>query len=228
MKNILIIGGSSGIGLEVVKQQLQNNHSVINISRTKPAISNQNLLHYDIDILQDNLPDIEHVDHLIYCPGSINLKPIMSLTIDDFRQDFEINVIGAVKSIQKYLPKLKQAAQPSIVLFSTVAAKLGMPYHASIATAKAGVEGLVKSLGAELAPHIRVNAIAPTITATPLSASILRNDRMKEMMAERHPLKKYLDPEEVANMVDFLISKKANAISGQVFEMDYGLVSFKI
>ena len=228
MKNILIIGGSSGIGLEVLKQQLQNNNTVINLSRTRPAISNQMLHHHDIDILKDNLPDIEHIDHLIYCPGSINLKPIMSLTVDDFRHDFEINVIGAVKSIQKYLPKLKQATQPSIVLFSTVAAKLGMPYHASVATAKSGVEGLVKSLGAELAPHIRINAIAPTITATPLSASILRNDRMKEMMVERHPLKKYLDPEEVANMVDFLISKNANAISGQIFEMDYGLVTFKI
>ncbi len=228
MKNIIIIGGSSGIGFEVLKQQLQNNNIVFNLSRTKPAISNQNLHHFDLDILSDQLPEIEHVDHLIYCPGSINLKPILSLTIDDFRQDFEINVIGAVKSIQKYLPKLKQAAKPSIVLFSTVAAKLGMPYHASIATAKAGVEGLVKSLGAELAPNIRVNAIAPTITSTPLSASILRNERMKEMMAERHPMKKYLDPEEVASMVDFLISEKANAISGQIFEMDYGLVTFKI
>lgn len=228
MKNIIIIGGSSGIGFEVLKQQLQNNNIVFNLSRTKPAISNQNLHHFDLDILSDQLPEIEHVDHIIYCPGSINLKPILSLTIDDFRQDFEINVIGAVKSIQKYLPKLKQAAKPSIVLFSTVAAKLGMPYHASIATAKAGVEGLVKSLGAELAPNIRVNAIAPTITSTPLSASILRNERMKEMMAERHPMKKYLDPEEVASMVDFLISEKANAISGQIFEMDYGLVTFKI
>jgi len=165
---------------------------------------------------------------LIYCPGSITLKPISGLSVDDFRNDFEINVIGAVKVIQKYLPVLKKGNQPSIVLFSTVAVKLGMPFHASIATAKAGVEGLVKSLGAELAPTIRVNAIAPTITETSLSASILRNDRMKENMIERHPMKSYLKPDEVANMVDFLISEKANSISGQIFEMDYGLVSFKI
>ncbi|PXY39521.1 oxidoreductase [Flavobacterium cheongpyeongense] len=227
MKNILIIGGSKGIGNAVLKQQLAAN-KVFNISRTEPALTHANLTHFDLNVVQDQLPDIENIDTLIYCPGSINLKPISGLSIDDFRNDFEINVIGAVKVIQKYLPVLKKGQQPSIVLFSTVAVKLGMPFHASIATAKAGVEGLVKSLGAELAPTIRVNAIAPTITDTSLSASILRNDRMKENMAERHPMKSYLKPDEVANMVDFLISEKANSISGQIFEMDYGLVTFKI
>jgi NAD(P)-dependent dehydrogenase (short-subunit alcohol dehydrogenase family) len=168
------------------------------------------------------------IDTLIYCPGSINLKPFGNLSIDDFKNDFEINVIGAVKAIQKYLPTLKKGTDPSIVLFSTVAAKLGMPFHASIATAKAGVEGLVKSLGAELASAVRINAIAPTITETTLSANILRNDRMKENMTERHPMKGYLKAEEVAEMANFLISKNAKSISGQVFEMDYGIVTFKI
>jgi NAD(P)-dependent dehydrogenase (short-subunit alcohol dehydrogenase family) len=227
MKNILIIGGSKGIGNAVVQQQLEHNN-VFNISRTEPGLTHANLTHFSLDVLKDELPDIENIDTLIYCPGSINLKPISGLSVDDFRNDFEINVIGAVKVIQKYLPVLKKGNKPSIVLFSTVAAKLGMPFHASVATAKAGVEGLTKSLGAELAPTIRVNAIAPTITDTSLAASILRNDRMKENMIERHPMKSYLKPDEVANMVDFLISEKANSISGQVFEMDYGLVTFKI
>ena len=227
MKNIVIIGGSKGIGLEILKQQIENNQ-VYNISRTAPEITHQNLKHFELDVLADELPEIENIDVLIYCPGSINLKPITSLSIDDFRKDFEINVIGAVKVIQKYLSVLKKGNNPSIVLFSTVAVKLGMPFHASIATAKAGIEGLVKSLGAELAPVIRINAIAPTITDTTLAASILRNDRMKENMAERHPMKSYLKPEEVANMAHFLISENAKSISGQIFEMDYGLVSFKI
>jgi 3-oxoacyl-[acyl-carrier protein] reductase len=227
MKNILIVGGSKGIGNAVLHQQLERNN-VFNISRTEPDLTHANLTHFSLDVLQDELPDIENIDTLIYCPGSINLKPISGLSVDDFRNDFEINVIGAVKVIQKYLPVLKKGNKPSIVLFSTVAAKLGMPFHASIATAKAGVEGLTKSLGAELAPTIRVNAIAPTITDTSLAASILRNDRMKENMIERHPMKSYLKPDEVANMVDFLISEKANSISGQIFEMDYGLVTFKI
>ncbi|NBW28011.1 MAG: SDR family oxidoreductase [Flavobacteriaceae bacterium] len=227
MKNVVIIGGSKGIGNSILKQVIENN-KVINISRTLPEISHPNLTNFQLDVLASELPNIEEIDVLIYCPGSINLKPIMSLGIDDFRNDFEINVIGAVKSIQKYLPTIKKGTNPSIILFSTVAAKLGMPFHASIATAKSGVEGLVKSLGAELAPTVRVNAIAPTITETSLSAAILRNDRMKENMIERHPMKGYLNPDEVAGMANFLMSDSAKSISGQVFEMDYGIVNFKI
>jgi 3-oxoacyl-[acyl-carrier protein] reductase len=227
MKNIVLIGGSKGIGLAILKQQLIS-HQVHTISRTPPEFTHPNLKHYSLDVLQDALPEIDQIDTLIYCPGSITLKPIASLSLDDFRADFEINVIGAVKCIQKYLPELKKGINPSIVLFSTVAAKLGMPYHASIATAKAGVEGLVKSLGAELASTVRINAVAPTITATSLSAGILRNDRMKETMIERHPMKNYLKSEEVAGMVNYLISDQAASISGQVFEMDYGIVTFKI
>ena len=227
MKNIVIVGGSKGIGNAILLQQLEKN-TVYNISRNAPEISHPNLKHFELDVLKDTLPEIENVDVLIYCPGSINLKPIGSLSIDDFRNDFEINVIGAVKTIQKYLPVLKKGTNPSIVLFSTVAAKLGMPFHASIATAKAGIEGLVKSLGAELASVVRINAIAPTITETTLAAGILRNDRMKENMMERHPMKNYLKPDEVASMADYLISENAKSISGQVFEMDYGIVTFKI
>ena len=227
MKNIVIIGGSKGIGNAILLQQLENNN-VFNISRNAPEITHANLKHFSLNVLEDALPEIENIDTLIYCPGSINLKPIASLSVEDFRTDFEINVIGAVKAIQKYLPTLKKGIDPSIVLFSTVAVKLGMPYHASIATAKAGVEGLVKSLGAELASVIRINAIAPTITETTLASGILRNDRMKENMVERHPMKGYLKPEEVAAMANFLISENAKSISGQIFEMDYGIVSFKI
>jgi NAD(P)-dependent dehydrogenase (short-subunit alcohol dehydrogenase family) len=227
MKTIIVIGGSKGIGNALVKLLLHG-HKVINISRTKPEITHENLEHISCDVISEDLPDIENVDGLVYCPGSINLKPISRLSIDDFKNDFEINVLGAVKVIQKYLSLLKQSKNPSIVLFSTVASKLGMPFHASIATAKSGVEGLVKSLGAELAPTIRINAIAPTVTDTELASKLLRNDRMIENITERHPLKKYLNPEEVAEMASFLLSDKTASISGQVFEMDCGIVSFKL
>ncbi len=227
MKTIVVIGGSKGIGKSIVNSTLEN-HRVINISRTAPETKHPNLTHYNCDILTDELPDLDSVDSLVYCPGSINLKPVSRLSLDDFRADFEINVLGAVKSIQKYLPLLKKGVGPSILLFSTVASKLGMPFHASIATSKSGVEGLVKSLGAELAPTIRVNAIAPTVTNTELASKLLRNEKMIENITERHPLKKFLNPNEVAATAEFLLSDKAASFSGQIFEMDCGIVSFKI
>jgi NAD(P)-dependent dehydrogenase (short-subunit alcohol dehydrogenase family) len=227
MNKILIIGGSRGIGNAIMNSLIDKNE-VINISRSIPSITHDNLTHYNCDILVDELPNIEAIDSVIYCPGSINLKPISRLKLDDFRNDFEINVIGAVKAVQKYLPILKKGSNPSIVLFSTVAAKLGMPFHASVAAAKSAVEGLTKSLGAELAPTIRVNAIAPTVTDTDLASKLLRNERMIENITERHPLKKYLQPKEVADLAEFLISDKALSISGQIFELDCGIVSFKI
>lgn len=227
MRKIVIVGGSRGIGNATLQKMIEDNY-IINISRLPPSLSNVNLTHHTCDVLVDDLPNLDEVDSLIYCPGSINLKPISRLKLDDFRNDFEINVIGAVKVIQHYLPQLKKGNNPSIVLFSTVAAKLGMPFHASVAAAKSAVEGLTKSLGAEFAPTIRVNAIAPTVTDTELASKLLRNERMIGNIVERHPLKKYLDPNEVADMVEFLVSNKSASISGQVFEMDCGIVSFKI
>ena len=227
MKNILIVGGSKGIGEQVLSEMILENH-IINLSRSLPKVSNTNLSNYTVDILHDELPDLEKLDSIVYCPGSINLKPITRLSLQDFRDDFEINIIGAVKTIQKYLPLLKRSNNGSIVLFSTVATKLGMPYHSSVAASKSAVDGLVKTLGAELAPKIRVNAVAPTITKTDLASNILRNDKIVENMVERHPLKKILVPNEVAKMVKFLISNDSSSISGQTFNLDAGLVSFKI
>lgn len=227
MKTIIIVGGSKGIG-KAIAQKLLPTHQIVNISRTVPDFSHENLTHHECDILKDELPEIAEADGLVYCPGSINLKPIARLSLEDFREDFEINVLSAVKSIQAYLEILKKGEKPSIVLFSTVAAKLGMPYHASVAASKSAVEGLVKSLGAEMATTLRINAIAPTVTDTDLASKLLRNEKMIENITERHPLKKFLKPEEVADMAEFLLSEKAASISGQVFELDCGIVTFKI
>ncbi len=227
MKKIVIVGGSKGIGKAIVSNLVQENQ-IINLSRSKPDLEHQNLTHHSLDVLTDDLPNIDSLDGLIYCPGSINLKPISRLKLDEFRNDFEINVIGAVKAIQHFFPALKKGNDPSIVLFSTVASKLGMPFHASVAAAKSAVEGVTKSLGAEFAPTIRVNAIAPTVTNTELASKLLRNERMIENIKDRHPLKKYLEPSDVANMASYLISEKASAITGQIFELDCGIVSFKI
>ena len=227
MKTIIIVGGSKGIGEAIVKK-LITNYLIINLSRSKPHIEHQNLTHYNCDVLSDELPAIERADGLIYCPGSINLKPFKRLSLDDFRTDFEINVIGAVRSIQAYESALVQSENGSIVLFSTVATAMGMPFHASVSTAKSAVEGLMKSVAADLAPKVRVNAIAPTITQTDLAAKLLRNERMIENTIQRHPLKKFLDPSEVAAMAEYFISNGSKSVSGQVFKLDCGIVSLKI
>ena len=227
MRKIIIIGGSKGIG-KTITESLLTTHQIINISRSTPEIQHENLTHYNCDVLVDELPEIDQADGLIYCPGSINLKPFNRLSIADFKTDFEINVIGAVKSIQAYTKTLLQSDSASVVLFSTVATKLGMPFHASVATAKSAVEGLTKSVAADLAPKIRVNAIAPTITDTELAAKFLRNERMIESTIQRHPLKKYLEPSEVAAMAEYLLSDVSKSISGQIFNLDCGIVSLKL
>lgn len=226
MKTIVIIGGSKGIGKAIALSHLELN-KVINISRTAPDFVHTNLEHYNCDILVDDLPELETVDALIYCLGSINLKPFERLKLEDFKADYEINFLGAVKTIQKYLPNLKESTNASVLLFSTVASKLGMPFHASVASVKSAIEGLVLSLAAEYAPLIRVNAIALTVTETTLAAKLLRNDVQKEQMKERHPLKKYLQPEEVAAMASFLIADKALSMSGQIIQMDCGITTIK-
>jgi NAD(P)-dependent dehydrogenase (short-subunit alcohol dehydrogenase family) len=226
MRHILIIGGTKGIGKAIIDLLIEEN-KITCMSRNVSDYNHENYNHIQLDATLDNFPDLEKIDSLVYCPGSINLKPISTLSIEDFRNDFELNVIGAVKSIKKYLPLLKKGENPSILLFSTVATKLGMPYHASVSASKSAIDGIVKTLGAELAPKIRINAIAPTITNTELASKILRNEKVLENMIERHPLKKILSASEVAKMAKFLISKDGSSISGQIINMDAGIVSFK-
>ena len=226
MRHILIIGGTKGIGKAIIDLLIEEN-KITCMSRNVSDYNHENYNHIQLDATLDNFPDLEKIDSLVYCPGSINLKPISTLSIEDFRNDFELNVIGAVKSIKKYLPLLKKGENPSILLFSTVATKLGMPYHASVSASKSAIDGIVKTLGAELAPKIRINAIAPTITNTELASKILRNEKVLENMIERHPLMKILSANEVAKMAKFLISEDGSSISGQIINMDAGIVSFK-
>ncbi|MCH3881027.1 MULTISPECIES: SDR family NAD(P)-dependent oxidoreductase [Tenacibaculum] len=225
MKTILVVGGSRGIGKAIVNA-LKDTHKIINFSRNRIE-DHVNVTHYSLDVLKDDLPEIEELNGLVYCPGSINLKPIGRLKIDDFREDFEINVIGAVKIIQKYINPLKNN-NASAVFFSSVATKMGMPFHASVSASKSAVEGLVKSLAGEFATKIRFNCIAPTVTDTLLAEKLLRNDKQRENMKERHPLKKVLKAQEVASLATYLLSDDASAISGQVFPIDAGIVSLKL
>ncbi|MCD8435206.1 SDR family oxidoreductase [Tenacibaculum dicentrarchi] len=225
MKTIVVVGGSSGIGKAIVNK-LKDTHKIINISRTAPE-EHENVTHYSCDVLNDELPVLEDINGLVYCPGSINLKSFTRLKVADFKTDFEINVIGAINTLKAYETSLAKN-NGSVVLFSTVASVLGMPFHASIATSKSAVEGLTKSLAAEYATKIRFNAIAPTVTDTPLAKRLLRNEKQQESMQERHPLKKYLTPQEVAGLASYLLSDESSSITGQIIPMDAGIVSVKL
>jgi 3-oxoacyl-[acyl-carrier protein] reductase len=225
MSSEIIVGGSKGIGQAYLNRRLGNSE-IVSISRTEPS-AKTGVTHYSVDVLSGELPDVNLCDHLIYFPGSINLKPFNSLSESDFQEDFNINVLGAIRVIKKYLPLIKKSDNASITMFSTVAVAQGMPFHASVAVAKAGVEGLMKSLAAELAPKVRVNCIALNITDTPLAERILRNEKARESIAERQPLKRILTPEEVAEMVEF-IAIRAKGMTGQVVGLDLGLSSLRV
>jgi 3-oxoacyl-[acyl-carrier protein] reductase len=225
MKNYLVIGGSRGIGKAIV-EQLPDHAEIHVISRKGYTGHKTNVVNHLLDLTKDSLPELENIDHLIYCPGSIQLKPINSLKIEDFQSDFDINVLGAVKAIKQYHRTLKRQ-KGSILLFSTVAAKIGMPFHASVAASKSAIEGLGKSLAAELAPDVRVNIIAPTVTDTDLASHLLRNEKAREATADRHPLKQFLNAEDVAALAVFLTSEHAKAITGQIIVMDAGIGSLK-
>lgn len=230
MNTYLVVGGTSGIGLETTKLLSQNNRVIV-LSREKRNIDGLNNVEFfqaDVTKSFDELPQIsEPINGLVYCPGTINLKPLKSLKIEDFQNDFEVNLIGAVKVINKYFNNLKEAGKSGIVLFSTVAVQTGMQYHASIASAKGAVEGLTRSLAAEFAPNIRVNCIAPSITNTPLAEKLLNNEAKLKASEDRHPLKRIGDAKEIAETVAFLLSDSASFITGQILKVDGGLSSVK-
>ena len=225
-KNYLIIGGSTGIGLAIVKRLVEQGHNVFVLSRTMGQLEDHPLItHITADVLQENLP-VEHLPDtlhgLAYCPGSIVLKPFRSLKTTQFLEDFEINLLGAVKAIQAVLKKLQQADQSSILLFSTVAVGKGMPFHASIAASKGAVEGLTRSLAAELAPGIRVNCIAPSLTDTPLAGKLLSSAEKKEAAGARFPLKRVGEPQDIASLATYLLGEESSWMSGQVIGLDGG------
>jgi len=227
MKKVLIIGGSKGIGLALLNELIEDTF-VYCINRTHIPFDHENFQQFNLDVLHAQLPHIDELDSLIYCPGSITLKPFNRLTESDFHADLEVNLFGAIKVIQHFLPVLKKSSFASVVLFSSVAVKMGMPFHTSIAVSKAAVEGLTKSLAAEYATKIRFNCIAPTLTNTPLASGILKNEQALENANQRHPLKTILEPVEVAQTIRFLISSTAAKITGQVFTLDCGLTSIKL
>lgn len=230
-KNILIVGAGSGIGHALANQLQAQGATLFTAGRQAPEGITST--HMTWDVTQSSAADAltqlpSELHGLVYCPGTINLKPFQRLTIDDYRRDLEINVLGAVDAVHAAYLALKQAKGSSVVLFSTVAVRLGMGLHSSVAIAKSAVEGMTKSLAAEFANiQIRVNAVAPSLTDTPLAQGLLGNDEKREAANKRHPLGRFGNPDDIASMAAYLLSDQASWITGQVIGVDGGMGSLK-
>ena len=226
MGKYVVVGGSQGIGDSIVAKLISQGHQVINLSRNPCSV--QGVENIQFDVLETNEGVLSAIsgpiEGLVYCPGSINLKPFHRLTTVDFEKDFRINVLGAVQVIQGCLPALKASSTSSIVLFSTVAVQTGMGFHASIASSKGAIEGLTRSLAAEFSSFkIRVNAIAPSLTQTPLANALLNSGEKIEAAGKRHPLGRVGQPTDIANMALFLLNPENSWITGQILKVDGGM-----
>ncbi len=218
-KKTLIVGGTKGIGKAILEEL--SGHECYVISRSESTLSN----HFMVDALTGELPEIDGLTGIVYCPGSINLKPFHRLTQDDFVDDYQKNVLGAVRVLQFYFRTLKKN-KGSVVLFGTVASQQGMPFHASIAAAKGGLEALSRSLAAEWAPNIRVNTVNPSLTDTPLAEALLSTDQKRENAAQRHPLKKIGTPKDIAKAAVFCLEN--DWVTGQTIGVDGGMSSVRV
>jgi NAD(P)-dependent dehydrogenase (short-subunit alcohol dehydrogenase family) len=226
-KHYLVVGGSHGIGLELTRKLAEEGNHITVISRTFGDLAAiQGVTHHALDISKEEVPAEfipENLDGLVYCPGSINLRAFASLNPAAFRDELEINLIGAVKSIQAGLKSLKKNPGSSIVLFSTVAVAQGMPFHSGIAAAKGAVEGLTRSLAAELAPGIRVNCIAPDLVRTDFARALWESPEMLSAVTKPAPLRRIGEPHEIAGAAVFLAANASTFMTVQTIVIDGGV-----
>ncbi|MDG1747718.1 MAG: SDR family oxidoreductase [Bacteroidia bacterium] len=230
MKNYVVIGGSTGIGRALV-EQLSTDHQVWATYNQTPIESKDRVTYHQLDVTAENmdltwLPD--QIDGLAYCVGSIALKPFHRIKAEEFMQDYQKQTVAAIQILQQSLSALKASDQASVVLFSTVAVQTGFPFHALVSSSKGAIEGLTKALSAEWAPKIRVNAIAPSITDTPLASNLLSTQEKKDANAQRHPLKAVGEAEDIAKLAAFLLKEDSRWITGQVHHIDGGISSLKV
>jgi NAD(P)-dependent dehydrogenase (short-subunit alcohol dehydrogenase family) len=221
MKHFLLVGASSAIAQTTKSTLLDKGYQVTQLSR------NQSISDYELTDYISALPSIDtRFDGIVYFPGSINLKPFRSLKLEDFQSDFNIHVLGAVNVLKTYQSNLNEGA--SVVLISSVAATTGMPFHASVASVKAALEGFARSLAAEWAPKIRVNVVAPSLTLTPMAEKLTNSPEKIEAGAQRHPLKRLGNPSDLANAITFLLGDDSAWMTGQVLAVDGGMGNLKV
>ena len=231
MKTYVVFGGSRGIGAALVSILLKDGHAVLNVSRNDSEENHVNLSYHSLDVLEqnwDSLPALQEIHGLAYCPGSIDLKPLRRVSVEDMEEAMDVNLYGALKAIQWAYPVMRKTPNAAVVLFSTVAVSQGMPFHTVVASAKGAVEGFTKSLAAEFAPKVRVNCIAPSLTDTELAGDLLRDDKRREASAERHPLKRIGQREDIAHAAQYLLGEESSWVTGQVLHVDGGMSSIRV
>lgn len=227
-KTYVFAGASSKVAVATAEMLQANNQKVIGIS-TKEQRHAYNEFYRVDDYRFGQFPSIQQaIDGLVYFPGSIVLKPFARLTEADFLSDFQRNTLGAAAFVQAYLTELKKSPAASIVFVSSVAAQTGMPFHGSIATAKAGLEGLNKALAAEFAPSIRVNTVAPSLSNTPLAEKLLNTPDKLEASHKRHPLKRIGEADDLAHAINFLLTEKSAWMTGHVLQVDGGMSNVRL
>ena len=231
--NVLVVGASQGIGRALCKRLVAAGHQVVGTSRSPDQYQHTGVHYIRCDVQAEQMEfDVEQLperlDGVVYCPGTITLKPFHRLASADFRHDYSINVQGAVEILQICLSRLKKSDRASVVLFSTVAVETGMPFHASIAAAKGAVEALTRSLAAEWAPRIRVNAIAPSLTQTQLAEKLIGNEKQLAAAEQRHPLKQIGQPDDIAALAEYLLSVQSKFVTGQILKADGGLSALRL
>lgn len=232
MAKYVIIGGSSGIGQALVKLLVQGGHELwvsYFSAQHLEKVAGAAYFEYDArNAFPKDVPIPEVIDGLVYCPGAIVLKPFNRISTESFLEDYNLQVLGAVRCLQATLPHLLKSVSPSVVFFSTVAVQSGFPFHTQVSASKGAIEGLTRALAAEYASKIRINAIAPSLTDTPLATRILSSVEKKEMHAKMNPMKKNGSPEDLANTAAFLLSDQSTWITGQIIHVDGGMSHLKV
>ncbi len=229
MKNILVVGGSTGIGQSLVGD-LCSEYNVYSTYNKNIQSDFTNVTYQKFDVMHDSIEDLplpDVIDGLVYCPGSIVLKPFHRISEEEIIDDLRLNVTGFLKILKAIRKNLMKSEQASIVLFSSVAANSGFPFHTQVAISKGAIESLTRTLAAELSPKMRVNAIAPSLTKTPLSSSLLNSEAKIDINAQRHPLQAIGDVSDISKFAKHLISSDSKWITGQIFTIDGGISSIR-
>ena len=222
MKNILLVGASSDSARSLI-ERYDEKYNFIRLSRNsvESEVDDFNIL--DSDTYYSS--DIKY-DGLVYFPGTINLRPFKNLKITDFYNDFDINVMGLVKILKFYMPYFNDGC--SLVFLSSLAGKMGLPFHSSISISKSALVGLCKSLAAEFAPKFRVNCISPSLFKSKMSERLLKNETSQERIKNNNPLKRIGSSNDIASLLNFLLSDDSQWITGQDISIDGGMSSLKI